>query len=119
MPRRENATASEESLGIRGDADSPAEEFAKNGPVACYGVLAAWPPNPDAGQWAGRVERGLVRIATLTQLETGYSARSCPDLRAVIAATAELAALTVLHLDKDFDTIARITGQPMERLTTA
>jgi hypothetical protein len=31
----------------------------------------------------------------------------------------ELAALTVLHLDKDFDIIARITGQPMKRLTTA
>jgi hypothetical protein len=29
---RENARASEESLGIRRDADSPAEEFAQNGP---------------------------------------------------------------------------------------
>jgi len=38
--------------------------------------------SPDAGQWAGRIERGLVRITTVTQLETGYSARSGPDLRA-------------------------------------
>ncbi|HYB89217.1 MAG TPA: hypothetical protein VEC76_20390 [Streptosporangiaceae bacterium] len=38
-----------------------------------------------------------------------------PDL--IIAATAELAGLTVLHLDKDFDVIAEITGQPAERLT--
>lgn len=119
--------------------------------------------SPDAGQWAGRIERGLVRITTVTRLETGYSARSGPDLRAglqqpplssmpveyltpaiedravevlalladrgqhrapsipdlIIAATAELAGLTVLHLDKDFDIIAQITGQPMERLTAA
>ena len=119
--------------------------------------------SPDAGQWAGRIERGLVRITTVTRLETGYSARSGPDLRAglqrpplssmpveyltpviedravevlalladrgqhrapsipdlIIAATAELAGLTVLHLDKDFEIIAQITGQPMERLATA
>ena len=119
--------------------------------------------SPDAGQWAGRIERGLVRITTVTRLETGYSARSGPDLRAglqrpplssmpveyltpaiedravevlalladrgqhrapsipdlIIAATAELAGLTVLHLDKDFDIIAQITDQPMERLATA
>jgi predicted nucleic acid-binding protein len=119
--------------------------------------------SPDAGQWAGRIERGLVRVTTVTRLETGYSARSGPDLRAglqqpplssmpveyltpaiedravevlalladrgqhrapsipdlIIAATAELADLTVLHLNKDFDIIAQITGQPMEHLTTA
>jgi len=34
----------------------------------------------------------------------------------VSAATAELAGLTVLHLDKDFDLIAEITGQPVEHL---
>lgn len=38
---------------------------------------------------------------------------SIPDL--IIAATAELAGLTVLHLDEDFDTIGTITGQPLER----
>ena len=37
-----------------------------------------------------------------------------PDL--LVAATAEIANLTVLALDKDFDLIASITGQPVERL---
>ncbi|HMH90068.1 MAG TPA: PIN domain-containing protein [Streptosporangiaceae bacterium] len=116
--------------------------------------------SPDAAQWADRIERGLVRIATVTRLEVGYSARSGPELRAglrrppltsmpveyltpaiedravevlalladrgqhrapslpdlIIAATAELAALTVLHLDQDFEIIANITGQSVERL---
>jgi predicted nucleic acid-binding protein len=36
----------------------------------------------DAAQWAARIERGLIRIATVTRLEVGYSARSGPDLRA-------------------------------------
>ena len=114
----------------------------------------------DAAEWAARIERGLVRIATVTRLEVGYSARSGPDLRTdllrpplaampveyqtpavedrtvevltlladrgqhrapsipdlIIAATAELADLTVLHFDKDFEIIAAITGQPLERL---
>lgn len=39
---------------------------------------------------------------------------SVPDL--IIAATAEMAGLTVLHYDKDFEIIARITGQTVERL---
>lgn len=117
--------------------------------------------SPDAAEWAARVERGLVRVTTVTRLEVGYSARSGPDLRAglqqpplssmpveyltpaiedramevltlladrcqhralsvpdlIIAATAELAGLTVLHRDKDFGVIAQITGQPVERLT--
>jgi predicted nucleic acid-binding protein len=34
----------------------------------------------------------------------------------MIAATAEFAGLTVLHLDKDFEIIADVTGQPLERL---
>jgi predicted nucleic acid-binding protein len=38
-----------------------------------------------------------------------------PDL--LIAATAELIGLTVLHCDKDFDLIATLTGQPLERIT--
>jgi predicted nucleic acid-binding protein len=43
-------------------------------------------------------------------------APSIPDL--LVSATAELAGLTVLHVDKDFDLIAEITGQPRERLRT-
>jgi len=46
-----------------------------------------------------------------------YRAPSVPDL--IIAAAAELAGLTVLHLDKDFELIAEITGQPAERLRVA
>ena len=38
--------------------------------------------SPDAAEWAERIERGLVRITTVTRLEVGYSARSGPDLRA-------------------------------------
>jgi predicted nucleic acid-binding protein len=123
-------------------------------------ALARLAASPNAAKWATRIERGLVRITTVTRLEVGYSARSGPELRTgfaqpplssmpvehmtpavedravevlalladrgqhrapsvpdlIIAATAELAGLTVLHLDKDFDVIADITGQPVERL---
>ena len=116
--------------------------------------------SPDVAAWAERIERGRVRITTVTRLEVGYSARSGPDARSmfaspalsampveyltpaiedravdvqlllagqgqhrapsipdvIIAATAELAGLTVLHLDKDFTIIADITGQPTEHL---
>ncbi|MEV5601591.1 PIN domain nuclease [Streptomyces sp. NPDC052299] len=41
-----------------------------------------------------------------------HRALSLPDL--LIAATAELNRLTVLHYDGDFDTIASLTGQPAE-----
>lgn len=115
----------------------------------------------DIDQWNARIERGLVRLSTVTRLELGFSARSgsagreafglpplslmpieyltpamedrawqvqmlladrgqhrapsIPDL--LIAATAELVGLTVLAVDKDFDLIAAITGQPVETLT--
>ena len=117
----------------------------------------------DTTEWAQRVERGLVRISTVTLLEVGFSARSGEDHRTlirqppiaampieyltpriedravevqsalaergqhrapsipdlVIAATAELAGLTVLHLDQDFELIAQLTGQPVARLDLA
>ncbi len=44
-----------------------------------------------------------------------HRAPSIPDL--ILAATAELAGRTVLHVDKDFDLIATVTGQPVERLS--
>jgi len=118
--------------------------------------------SPHSEEWAGRLERGLVRITTVTRLEIGYSARSAAQARSafstppisampveyltpaiedralevqlmlaskghhrapsipdlLIAATAELAGLSVLHLDKDFDLIAELTGQASERLRT-
>lgn len=36
--------------------------------------------SPDAADWAKRIERGLVRISTVTRLEIGFSARSAQDL---------------------------------------
>lgn len=43
-----------------------------------------------------------------------HRAPSIPDL--LIAAIAELAQLTVLHVDKDYELIAAITNQAVERL---
>src|SRR3569833_3067396 len=43
-----------------------------------------------------------------------HRAPSIPDL--LIAATAEKTGLTVLAVDKDFDIIAALTGQPVETL---
>lgn len=36
----------------------------------------------DAPAWAQRIQRGLVRITTMTLLEVGYSARAAADLHA-------------------------------------
>ncbi len=44
-----------------------------------------------------------------------HRAPSIPAL--LLAALAELSHLTVLHVDKDFDLIAAVTGQPVERLS--
>ncbi len=44
-----------------------------------------------------------------------HRAPSVADL--LVAATAELSGLTVLHLDRGVDLIAHITGQPTERLS--
>ncbi|MGH9165733.1 MAG: PIN domain nuclease [Acidimicrobiales bacterium] len=118
---------------------------------------------PDAQAWADRIDRGLVRMATLTRLELGYSARSAADWRGeletiplaampiqyltpavedravevqilladrgqhrapsiqdlMVAVTAELAGLVVLHFDKDFELIAMVTGQPVERMAAS
>lgn len=120
------------------------------------------PGSPDAQVWVDRIERGTVRISTVTRLEIGYSFRnavqarresvspplalmpleyltpavedravevqllladrgqhrapSIPDL--LVAATAEVAELTILALDTDFELIAQITGQPVEPLRT-
>lgn len=45
-----------------------------------------------------------------------HRAVSLPDL--LIAAVAERAGLVVLHYDADFDTIASVTGQPVEWVVT-
>ena len=114
----------------------------------------------DAQTWIDRVQRGMVRISTVTRLEVGYSFRTAADARReiaspplslmpleylspamedravevqllladrgqhrapsipdlLVAAAAELSGLTVLAVDKDFEIIAEVTGQPVERL---
>jgi predicted nucleic acid-binding protein len=52
-------------------------------------------------------------LAVLVERGT-HRAPSIPDL--LIAAIAENAGLIVLHEDKDFDLIAEVTGQQVERL---
>ncbi len=61
--------------------------------------------------------RAEERACTVQRLLSGrdhHRAVSIPDL--LVAAMAELEGLTVLHVDKDFDLIADVTGQPVERL---
>lgn len=53
--------------------------------------------SPDADQWAARIERGLVRISTVTRLEVVFSARSGSDLRAALARP-PLSSMPVEHL---------------------
>ena len=61
------------------------------------------------------IEARAVEIQMLLADRGQHRALSVPDL--LIAATAELARLTVLHVAKDFDLIAAITAQGVERLT--
>ncbi|MFT4293807.1 MAG: PIN domain nuclease [Micropruina sp.] len=59
-------------------------------------------------------ESRAVQVQGLLAQRGYHRAVSIPDL--LIAATAESAGLTVLHVDKDFELIAEVTGQPVERL---
>ena len=61
------------------------------------------------------IEDRAVEVLTLLGDRGQHRAPSIPNL--IIAATAELAGLTILHVDKDFELIAQVTGQPVERLT--
>ena len=60
------------------------------------------------------IEDRAVEVQRLLAERGRHRAPSIPDL--LIAATAELTGRTVLHLDKDFDLIASLTDQPVERL---
>ena len=60
------------------------------------------------------IEDHVVEVQLLLTDQGQHRAPSIPDL--MIAAVAELGGLTVLHVDKDFELIASITGQPVERL---
>lgn len=63
------------------------------------------------------IEDRAAEVLTVLADRGQHRAPSVPDL--VIAATAELAGLVVLHCDGDFDIIADITGQPTERIRVA
>jgi predicted nucleic acid-binding protein len=59
-------------------------------------------------------EDRAVEVQRLLAERGQHRAPSIPDL--LVAAAAELNQRTVLHLDKDFDLIAELTAQPVERL---
>ena len=59
-------------------------------------------------------DRAMAVQELLAQREQ-HRAPSIPDL--LLAATAELTGLTLLHDDKDFDLIAAVTGQPSANIT--
>lgn len=60
------------------------------------------------------IEDRAVEVQALLADRGHHRGPSIPDL--LVAATAELAKLTVLHVDRDYELIAGITGQPHERL---
>jgi predicted nucleic acid-binding protein len=59
-------------------------------------------------------EKRAVQVLRSLAERGQHRAPSIPDL--LIAATAEIARFTVLHVDKDFELIAGITGQETHRL---
>lgn len=61
-----------------------------------------------------RAEDRAVEVQGLLTQRGHHRAPSIPDL--LIAATAEVLDLVVLHADKDFELIADVTGQPLERI---
>lgn len=61
-----------------------------------------------------QAEKRAVEVQGLLAARGFHRAPSIPDL--LIAAVAETAGLTVLHVDKDFDLVAEISGQPVEEL---
>jgi len=60
------------------------------------------------------IKKRALAVQLLLADKGRHRAPSIPDL--LVAATAELAGLTVLHTDKDFELIAEITRRPLERL---
>jgi predicted nucleic acid-binding protein len=60
------------------------------------------------------IEDRALEVQAILAERGQHRAPSIPDL--LIAATGELAQLTVLHVDRDFDLIAEVTAQPVERL---
>ncbi len=67
-----------------------------------------WCPMPD----------GIYRRSRIVQeqLTTKGEHRSAGPVDLLVAAAAEEAGLTLLHFDRDFETIARTTGQPVRMI---
>lgn len=63
------------------------------------------------------MEERAIEVQVLLADRGHHRAPSVPDL--LVAAAAELTEARVLHLDKDFEVVAAVTGQPVERLRTA
>jgi predicted nucleic acid-binding protein len=69
--------------------------------------LFGWHPMPDdAWRFVERVQDGMVDLGQ-------HHGPSVVDL--LVAATADAWGLTVLHIDADFETIARVSGIPTQR----
>ncbi len=60
------------------------------------------------------IEDRAIQILAALADRGQHRAPSLPDI--LIAATAERSGLTVLHVDRDFELIAEVTHQPLERL---
>lgn len=60
------------------------------------------------------IEDRALEVQGLLAERGQHRAPSVPDL--LIAATAEITGRVVLHVDKDFELIASITSQPVQRL---
>lgn len=60
------------------------------------------------------MERRALEVQGVLAKRGQHRAPSVPDL--LIAAAAEMSGLVVLHVDKDFELIAEVTGQQVERL---
>lgn len=91
-------------VGFSARAGTDARAAFRNPPLAQMPVEYLTPAIED------RAVEVQLRLADQGQ----HRAPSIPDL--LIAAAAELAGLTVLHVDKDFELIASTTGQSVQRL---
>ena len=94
-------TRLEVGFSLRNADDLDAEEVG----VLAYLVPTYSPP---------RAEDRAVDVQRALTARGEHRAPSVADL--LVAATAETQGHTVLHVDKDFDLIAQVTGQPVERL---
>ena len=94
-------TRLEIGYSIRGPEDLAAED---RGPLGRLVPVAA---TPRVDGRAVAVQRALTRRGR-------HRAPSVADL--LVAATAEVLGHVVLHVDKDFEVLAEVTGQTVERL---